>query len=176
MDPEYLKAVLILLFSGCGFAFPMQIRIQKRSMASVKWEYIWDFCIHRAFTLLVEELKVPKHEKFSVFRICIDLNTDPDPAFEVNTDPDPDHGFFVTKIKENFDFFSVTNCHTYFDWGLSGSSKTHQAFSKPFQYGSTWIWIRIQIWIRNTENVSQGSWNLKTLLGEFYDVPYCTYN
>jgi len=41
-----------------------------------------------------------------VFRIRIDLNTDPDPALEVNTDPDPtlevktdpdwDPGFFMT--------------------------------------------------------------------------------
>jgi len=29
----------------------------------------------------------------SVFRIRIELNTDPDPAFKVNTDPDPDPGF-----------------------------------------------------------------------------------
>ena len=41
-----------------------------------------------------------------MFRIRIDLNTDPDPdqAFEVNTDPDPawdldsDPGFFLTNI------------------------------------------------------------------------------
>jgi len=39
-----------------------------------------------------------------VFQIRIDLNTDPDPAFEVNTDPDPDPVFFMTKIKESFLF------------------------------------------------------------------------
>jgi len=42
----------------------------------------------------------------AVFRIRIDLNTDPDPAFKVDTDPDPapdsDPGIFMTKMKENF--------------------------------------------------------------------------
>jgi len=48
--------------------------------------------------------------KKPVFRICIDLNMDPDSAFEVNTDLnpalDPDlessPGFFMTKINEIF--------------------------------------------------------------------------
>jgi len=55
-----------------------------------------------------------------VFRIRIDLNTDPDPAFEVNMDPGPDldPGFFMTKTKgtflfENFNFFSVTKSYKY---------------------------------------------------------------
>jgi hypothetical protein len=45
-----------------------------------------------------------------MFLIRIDLNTDPDPAFEVNTDldlaPDGDlyPGFFMTKIEEIFYF------------------------------------------------------------------------
>jgi len=53
----------------------------------------------------------------SVFRIRIDLNTDPepDPAFKVNTDPDPapDPDFLMTKMKEKilskilFLFFSL---------------------------------------------------------------------
>jgi len=42
-----------------------------------------------------------------VFRIRIDLNTDPDPAFEVNSDPDSDSGFFMNKIIEIF-------CSTFF--------------------------------------------------------------
>ena len=44
-----------------------------------------------------------------VFRIRIDLKTDPDPAFEVYTDPDSDPGFFLTKMKENFfeNFISI---------------------------------------------------------------------
>jgi len=43
-----------------------------------------------------------------VFRIRIELNTDPDPAFLVNTDPDPapnldsDPRFFMIKMKEIF--------------------------------------------------------------------------
>ena len=46
----------------------------------------------------------------ALFRIRIDLNTDPDPAFEVNTDldlapdGDLDPGFFMTKIEEIFYF------------------------------------------------------------------------
>jgi len=39
-----------------------------------------------------------------VFRIRIDLNTDPDPAFQVNTDPDSDPGFFMTKMIEKILF------------------------------------------------------------------------
>jgi len=37
---------------------------------------------------------------FSVFWIRIDLNTDPDPAFQANTDPalDSDPGFFMTQM------------------------------------------------------------------------------
>jgi len=44
-----------------------------------------------------------------VFRIRIDLNTDPDPAFWVNPalDPDSDPGFFMTKLKENFVFENI---------------------------------------------------------------------
>jgi hypothetical protein len=38
---------------------------------------------------------------YLVFRIPIDLNTDPVPAFEVNTGPDPYPGFFMTKKEEN---------------------------------------------------------------------------
>jgi len=37
-----------------------------------------------------------------VFRARIDLNTDPDPTFQVNTDSDPDPGFFMMKMKEVF--------------------------------------------------------------------------
>jgi len=40
-----------------------------------------------------------------VFRIRIDLNTDPDPAFEVNTDPDP--GFFMSKMKRKEKFSKI---------------------------------------------------------------------
>jgi len=68
-----------------------------------------------------------------VFRIRIDLNTDPDPAFEVNTDPAPDpdldQGFFATKMKEIFllktFFFPVTKCYKDIDRGLTGSCKNH---------------------------------------------------
>jgi len=45
-------------------------------------------------------------EKEAVWRIRIDLNTAPDPAFYVNTDPDldSDPGFFQDKNSRNFAF------------------------------------------------------------------------
>jgi len=77
------------------------------------------------FAVFFQNFQIHNENKHSspVFRIRIDLNNtdpDPDPAFEINTDPDSDPGFFITKFKElfvfeNFNFFSVTNCHKYFD-------------------------------------------------------------
>jgi len=54
-----------------------------------------------------------------VFRIHIELYTDPDPAFQVNTDPDPapdsDPGFFMTKMKE----FVLEKLNFYFQLQIS---------------------------------------------------------
>jgi len=49
----------------------------------------------------------PQHPAFKpyqliMFGIRIDLNRDPDPAFQVNIDPDLDPSFFMTKMNDIF--------------------------------------------------------------------------
>ena len=70
-----------------------------------------------------------------MFRIRIDLNTDPDTAFQVNTDPDSDPNFFITKTieqffleKKLFIFQSVIGLKTLIR--TPGLKLKHQAFSK----------------------------------------------
>jgi len=47
-------------------------------------------------------MKIVSISFYAVLRIRADLNTDPDPAFEVNMDLDPDPGFFMKEMKEFF--------------------------------------------------------------------------